>query len=128
MTLETATPDPTWDAESHEETVETFRSLRDEITIKVWGADWCPDCRSELPGFFAALEAADVPDSAIDVYEVDRDKNGPLTDEYDVEFIATIVIERDGEEIARFEEEAELPAADSLARSLQDAELTSSLR
>ncbi|MDY6818558.1 MAG: thioredoxin family protein [Halobacteriales archaeon] len=124
MTLETATPDPTWDADAHEDTVETFRSLRDEITIKVWGADWCPDCRSELPDFFAAMAAADVPDSAIDVYEVDRDKNGPHTDEYDVELIATIVIERDGEEIARFEEGADLPAADSLARKLRDAEVT----
>lgn len=123
MSLETMEPTPTWDGEAHEETVAAFEQLDDDVTIKVWGADWCKDCRAELPDFAAALDAAGIPEERIEQYEVDRDKNGPGTDEYDVELIATIVVERDGEELARFEEEEAVPAAVYLAEQLRESEL-----
>lgn len=124
MSLETMQPTPTWDPDSYEETVETFAELNDEIEITVWGGDWCKDCRAELPDFAAALDAADVPDDRIEEIEVDHDKNGPLTDEYDVELIATVVVERDGEEVARFEEAEDVPAAVYLADRLRETELS----
>ncbi|WP_256392143.1 thioredoxin [Natronoarchaeum rubrum] len=126
MSLETMEPTPTWDADAHEETVDVFAELAedDSITIKVWGGDWCKDCRAELPDFGAALDAAEFPEDRVEEIPVDEDKDGPLTDEYDVELIATIVVERDGEEIVRFEEEEPVPAAVYLADELRESELS----
>jgi thiol-disulfide isomerase/thioredoxin len=126
MSLETMVPTPTWDADAYEDTVEVFAELAadDDVEIKVWGGDWCKDCRAELPDFGAALDAAEFPAERVEEIPVDEDKNGPLTDEYDVELIATIVVERDGEEIARFEEEEPVPAAVYLADQLRESELS----
>jgi thioredoxin 1 len=118
MGMETMAPTPTWDAAAHEETVATFERLRDEITVHVWGGDWCPDCRSQLPDFAAALAAADVPDDAVHQHALDRDKEGDLVAEYGIEFIPTVVVERDGEELARFVESADRPIAAALAEQL----------
>ena len=119
MGLETLTPTPTWDRADHEETVAAFASLSSDSTIHVWGADWCGDCRAVLPDFAAALTAADFPAESVHEHVVDDDKQGELTDEYDVEFIPTIVIERDGEEIARFVESESVSAAEYLAARIE---------
>lgn len=120
--MESTEPNPEWDASEHSGTIDAFESGLGELTYRVWGADWCGDCRSRLPDFFAALEAAGVEDERIHVYEVDDDKNGELTEEYDVTLIPTIVVERGDEEVARFEEEEDLPAADYLARRLLESD------
>lgn len=116
--LEVTRPDPTWDADAYEQTVATYADLEEDVRFLVWAADWCKDARRELPDFFAALDAAGISEDRIDVYELDREKNGELVDEYDVRYIATIVVERDGEELARFEESADLPAAEAIAAQL----------
>lgn len=118
--LEVTRPDPNWDADSYEETVETFADLDEDVRILVWAADWCKDARRELPDFFAALDAAGV-DDRVEVYELDREKNGELVAEFDVRYIATIVVEHDGEELARFEESADLPAVQAIASQLGDS-------
>jgi thiol-disulfide isomerase/thioredoxin len=120
--MESTEPNPEWDASEHSETIDAFESGLGELTYRVWGADWCGDCQSCLPDFFAALEAAGVEDERVRVYEVDDDKNGELTEEYDVTLIPTIVVERADEEVARFEEEEDLPAADYLARRLLESD------
>ncbi|MCU4742058.1 thioredoxin family protein [Natronoglomus mannanivorans] len=123
MSLETMRPTPTWDAPSYEDTVDTLAAHRDELTYKVWGGDWCKDCRALLPDFGAALEAAEIPDSRIDEFALDKDKQGPGVEEYDIEYIPTIVVEDDaGEEVTRFVEEENLPPAVWLADQI-DAEL-----
>lgn len=126
MSLDTMQPTPTWDAESYEETVAVFEEIADEITVKVWGGDWCKDCRAALPDFAAALDAAGVPETSIEHYPVEKDddgsKVGPNVEEYGIELIPTIVIERDGEEIARFVEEEDRPAAVWLAERLRERE------
>ncbi|WP_276253452.1 TlpA family protein disulfide reductase [Halomontanus rarus] len=120
MTLETMRPTPTWDAPSYEDTVDILAAHRDELTYKVWGGDWCKDCRALLPDFGAALEAAEVPDDRIDEIAVDDDKRGPGVEEYDIEYIPTIVVlDDDGEEVTRFVEEEPLPPAVWLAEQLE---------
>jgi thiol-disulfide isomerase/thioredoxin len=120
-------PTSTWDPAEHSETVDAFEAAVGEVTYRVWGADWCGDCLSELPDFFAALDAAGVSDDHVTVHEVDEDKDGELVEEYDVELIPTVVVERqiedggEAEEVARFEEEADRPAADYLARRMIEA-------
>ncbi|UPV74302.1 thioredoxin family protein [Halorussus limi] len=121
--METTEPNPTWDAAAHSEVVDAFEAGVGEVTYRVWGADWCGDCRDVLPDFFAALEAAGVADDQIEVYEVDRDKDGPKVEEYDVSLIPTVVVEHGGEEIARFEESEDRPAAEYVAERLLDADV-----
>jgi thiol-disulfide isomerase/thioredoxin len=122
MTLETMQPNPAWNADAHAETVAVFESVADELTVKVWGGDWCKDCRSQLPDFGAALAAAGIPDDSIVHYAVEKEddgsKVGPKVDEYGIELIPTVVVERDGEELARFVEEEPVPIATYLADQL----------
>ncbi|MDS0477546.1 thioredoxin domain-containing protein [Natrinema sp. 1APR25-10V2] len=122
MSLETMRPNPTWDAASYEDAVDAIAAHRDELTYKIWGGDWCKDCRALLPDFGAALEAAEVPDERIEEYALDQDKQGPGVEEYDIELIPTIVVENDeGEEITRFVEEEDVPPAVWLADEIEAA-------
>ena len=123
--METTQPNPTWDAAAHSETVDAMEAAGGEVRYRVWGADWCGDCRAALPDFFAALEAAGVPDDEVEVYEVDEEKDGELVSEYDVTHIPTIVVERedDDEVLVRFEESEDRPAAQFVAERLLDADV-----
>ncbi|WP_135363232.1 thioredoxin family protein [Halosimplex halophilum] len=122
MSLETMDPNPVWTEEAYAETVDVLAALGDELTYKVWGGDWCIDCRSQLPDFGAALDAAGVPDHRIEEYAVEKEEDGtkvgPKVEEYDIEYIPTVVVERNGEEVARFVEEEPVPIAVYLAREL----------
>lgn len=121
MSLETMRPNPTWDAKSYEDTVDTLAAY-DELTYSVWGGDWCKDCRALLPDFGAALEAADIPEERIEKINLDQDKQGPGVEKYDIEYIPTIVVENgNGEEIVRFVEEEDVPPAVWLAQELEAA-------
>ncbi|NEU57133.1 thioredoxin family protein [Halorussus sp. MSC15.2] len=121
--MDATQPDPTWDAEAHSESVDIIEAAVGEVTYRVWGADWCGDCHDVLPDFFAALEAAGVPNDEIDVHEVDENKDGEGVEEYDVTLIPTIVVERGDEEVARFEESEDRPAARYLAQRLHDSDV-----
>lgn len=128
--LETMRPNPAWDPETYGDPVSTFAALRDRLVVKVWGGDWCSDCRSQLPDFGAALEAAGVPDDRIEEYPVEKaddgSKVGPEVEVYGIKYVPTVVIEVDGEEAGRFVEEAEVPIvvhlADQLGELAADAE------
>lgn len=120
MTLETLEPNPVWVAEAYNDTIEILEAHSARIRYKIWGADWCKDCRATLPDFGAALDAADVPNSHIEVFEVDQNKQGPKVAEYEIERIPTVVAERGGEEIARFVESESTPIAVYLADRIAD--------
>ena len=121
--LETMRPNPAWTEEPYQDAVDAFADRRDRITVRVWGGDWCSDCRSQLPDFGAALEAAGIPDDRVGHYPVetadDGSKVGPRVDEYGIELIPTVVVEVDGDEVARFVEEGDAPIAVALAEQLE---------
>ena len=124
MELETMRPNPVWDAESYEDAVAAFEAMADDVVVRVWGGDWCKDCRSQLPDFGAAMEAAGV--DAVEHYPVKRADDGskiaPGVEEYGVERIPTVVVEDDeGRKLARFVEKAEVPMVVHLAEQLEDA-------
>lgn len=119
MALATLEPNPVWAEGAHEETVETL-AARDDLVYRVWGGDWCKDCRAQLPDFGAALEAAEVPDERIHHHELDQHKQGPGVEEYGIEFIPTVVVEQDSEEIARFVETEPVPIAVYLAEEIRE--------
>ncbi|MFB6159883.1 MAG: thioredoxin [Haloferacaceae archaeon] len=120
--LETMEPDPDWDPEDHPDVVAAL--ARDGLTFKVWGGDWCPDCRRQLPPFGAALDAAGVPEERIEEYPVEKaedgSKVGPAVEAYGIEYIPTVVVEYEGEEVARFVEEEPEPIATYLAERLAE--------
>ena len=121
MSLKTMEPNPTWASEAHAETVDVLEAYSDDVVYKIWGGDWCKDCRAQLPDFGAALAAGNVPEDHIKHYELDQNKEGPGVEEYDIEYIPTVVVERDGEEIARFVEDEPVPIAVYLAERLREA-------
>jgi thiol-disulfide isomerase/thioredoxin len=139
MKLETMRPNPVWDADSYEDAVAVFEALSDDIVVKVWGGDWCTDCRAQLPDFGAAMDAAGV--EHVEHYPVEKaddgSKVGPKVEEYGIELIPTVVVERApksgaegssgdqprdaaGEELARFVENEDRPIVVFLAEQLED--------
>ena len=124
MTLETLAPDGA-DADPLDDDVLTALGA-DGYRFKVWGGDWCGDCRRQLPAFAAALDAAGVPDDRIEDFPVTKGpdgKTGEGVDEYGIELIPTVVVENaDGEEVARFVEDADVSIAEYLARELAETE------
>ncbi|MDR5671551.1 thioredoxin family protein [Halalkaliarchaeum sp. AArc-GB] len=121
-TLETMEPGSDWDPASHADVVEMLST--EGLAFKVWGGDWCGDCRRQLPALGAALQAADVPPERIEQYSVEKTedgkKTGPRMSEYGVELIPTVVVERDGTELARFVESGEKPIPEALSAQLAD--------
>ena len=126
MRLETMTPDPEWEAADHREAVRTVAAVGTSVTFLVWGDDGCGDCQRVLPGFGALLAAADVPPDRVVHYPVERlpegRKRGPRVDEYGIERIPTIVVERDGEEVVRFVEDEDLGVEAFIAEGLRALE------
>jgi len=127
MTLETLAPDEAGAAGGDALDDEVLAALgADDYRFKVWGGDWCGDCRRQLPAFAAALDAAGVPDDQIEDFPVTKGPNGKEGDgveEYGIELIPTVVVENgEGEELARFVEAADVSIAEFLARELSEAE------
>lgn len=120
MPLETLQPDPDRSIDLPAEVLEALAA--DGLVYHVWGGDWCGDCQAQLPPFAAALEAAGVDDDAIETYPVEKDddgsKVGPGVDAYGIEYIPTVVVERDGEELARVVETGDPSIAEELAEAL----------
>ena len=123
MSLETMSPNSGENTASRE-TVETFAAQADDLTVRVWGGDWCGDCQNLLPAFAAALDSAGVPENNIEEYALNREKKGELVEAYDIEYIPTIVVERDGHEVARFVESETKPPAVFLAERLETTKTT----
>lgn len=145
--LETMEPNPVWVQDAYADTVDTLARYRNDLDYHIWGGDWCKDCRAQLPDFGAALEAAEISGARIHHYptekEDDGSKTGPGVEEYGIEYIPTVVVERSSrsdtagatgdeseadtatdDELARFVEEAEVPVAVALAEELGDVETT----
>ncbi|MBX0293886.1 thioredoxin [Haloarcula nitratireducens] len=125
-TLETLEPNPVWVEDAYDDTVDALRKHREEFDYLIWGGDWCKDCRAQLPDFGAALDAADVPEERIHHYPVEKEddgsKTGPKVDAYQIELIPTVVVEHEGEEIARFVEEEPVPIAVHLADQFEETD------
>ena len=44
------------------------------MNIKIFCADWCPDCRVQLPRFLSVILALEDVDLDLEIIEVNRDK------------------------------------------------------
>ncbi|MFB6253453.1 MAG: TlpA family protein disulfide reductase [Halobacteriaceae archaeon] len=120
MSLSSLDPNPSWDPDAYTDELTTLNRIADDITINIWGADWCSDCRRVLPDFGAALQNLDLDSDQVNVYPVTQEKEGPLVDEYEIDRIPTIVLEYQGEEIGRFVENEKVPAIVYFANRIED--------
>ncbi len=122
MALETMTPAADGPVEGTADAIDALGAHADDLTIRVWGGDWCGDCQALLPPFAAALEAAGIDPDAVEQYPVEKDgddrKVGPGVEDYGIERIPTIILERDGRELVRFVESAAQPPVIVLANAL----------
>ncbi|UCE37060.1 MAG: thioredoxin family protein [Thermoplasmata archaeon] len=85
------------------EVLSQIKSRLEDIQIKVFSADWCPDCRVQLPIFFSVILALDEDEIELEILEVTRDKmdEGGLADDLDILAIPTFIIMRSHKEIGR---------------------------
>lgn len=124
MSLETMEPNPVWTAGAYPDIVDTLSAHATELEYKIWGGDWCKDCRSQLPDFAAALDEADVPPENVRTFPVEKtddgDKVGPRVTEYDIEAVPTVVVEHGGTEIVRFVESESVPIAVYISERITD--------
>ena len=105
MELQTMQPNTEWEPAGYEESIAALGA--DDYTFHVWGGDWCIDCaRSNIEHY--PVEKED-----------DGSKTGPGVEEYGIEYIPTVVVEKDGEELTRFVESEDVPIAVYLGKELQ---------
>lgn len=85
------------------EIIKKIESSIKETEIKVFTADWCPDCRIQLPRFFAVIMALGIEDFGLELFEVDRTKKDQLgmAEELGVMAIPTFIFFRNGNELGR---------------------------
>jgi thiol-disulfide isomerase/thioredoxin len=83
--------------------LERIKAKIEEMNIKIFCADWCPDCRVQLPRFLSVILALEDVDIDLEIIEVDRDKvdGQGMAEKFDVLAIPTFIFMRDGEEIGR---------------------------
>ena len=121
MELETMQPSVDFEPAGYEQSIAALGS--EEYDFHGWGGDWCIDCQQQLPDFGAALESAGVDNQNVHHYPVEKaadgSKTGPGVEEYDIEYIPTVVVEQDGEELVRFVESEDVPIAAYLGKELQ---------
>lgn len=83
-------------------TIETNEELqkvvKDDLSLLMFSADWCPDCRFVEP-FLPELEA-NYPEFTF--YYVDRDKFIDTCAEWDIFGIPSFLVFKEGNEISRF--------------------------
>ncbi len=79
------------------------------IHFIVFGGTWCGDTKRELPKFFKTVSLAQIPESNIELYGVDRSKRSSdgLTEKYHVTNVPTFIVFSDGKEVGRIVEHPE---------------------
>jgi thiol-disulfide isomerase/thioredoxin len=85
------------------ETVDKIKGKIEDVEIKLFTANWCPDCRIQLPRFFSTLLALGDSDFNLEIVEVDRSKkdDSGLAERIGVMAIPTFVFYKNGEELGR---------------------------
>lgn len=70
----------------------------DNLVLVDFFASWCGPCQMMAPVLEEISDECDF----VDVYKIDADEAPELCQEYDVEFLPTMIIFKNGEEIERF--------------------------
>jgi thiol-disulfide isomerase/thioredoxin len=75
----------------------------EDITIRMVLGTWCPDSRREVPHFIRVLDEIGFDMERLTIISVDGYKKAPGIDiaEWDVEFVPTMVVYKDAQELGR---------------------------
>ncbi len=87
----------------NQEVVEEISQLLEDTEIKLFTADWCPNCRIQLPRFFSVIRALGDSDFGLEIFEVDRSKMDELgmAEDLGVMAIPNFIFFKNGEELGR---------------------------
>lgn len=83
--------------------IDSIRANLEDLEIKVFYGEWCPDCRLELPRFISVIKALDTEDIEMEFIELNRNMDDGLGKAYEMNVLAvpTFIFLRDGKEIGR---------------------------
>jgi len=84
-------------------TVDSLATLKDHITMVVFGGSWCGDTRDLLPKFYKTVETAQIPTYKVTLIGVDRHKHSHdgRSRKYRIKRVPTFILFYDGKEIGR---------------------------
>lgn len=84
-----------------------MQALAGKELVVIFGL-WCGDSKREIPRLLKLLEQSGVALASLQLYTLDRQKVDPegFGAEYRVEFVPTIIVKANGEELGRFVESA----------------------
>lgn len=87
----------------------TMNSIKEDLAqtdITVFMGTWCEDSQREVPAFFKALDLAGIDASTINLITISEDKLSPedLLEGRNVEYVPTIIFEKEGNELGRIVE------------------------
>src|SRR5690606_22739961 len=88
---------------------EIFTELQEplkDIEITVFMGTWCSDSRQHVPALMSTLDIAGYDSQNINLIALSRDKDTPekLEEGFDIQFVPTIILNRNGKEIGRIVE------------------------
>jgi len=98
-----------------------YKNYFEGKTIKIILGTWCIDSRREVPRVLKILDTIKFPEDKYTFINVDRDIKG-LTNEVDnldIEFVPTIIIYEDGEELGRIIEMPEISLEKDLVKIIK---------
>lgn len=87
----------------------TMNSIKEDLAqtdVTVFMGTWCEDSQREVPAFFKALDLVGIDASTINLITISEDKESPedLLEGRDVEYVPTIIFEKEGKELGRIVE------------------------
>ncbi len=87
-------------------TITSIKENLAETDITVFMGTWCEDSQREVPAFFKALDLVGIDASTINLITVSEDKLSPeeFLEGRDVEYVPTIIFEKEGNELGRIVE------------------------
>jgi thiol-disulfide isomerase/thioredoxin len=103
------------------EVIQRLSEIQDSVKIYVLFGTWCHDSKREIPAFFKTLELANNPRFEVEMTAVSKRKTDPTGsyERWNLKNTPTFVIFRNGVEIGRIVEEAEVSMESDLLRILK---------
>ena len=87
-------------------TVATIKKDLAETTITVFMGTWCEDSQREVPAFYKVLDLAGIDAATVKLITITEGKDAPedLIKENGIEYVPTIIFEKEGTELGRIVE------------------------
>lgn len=87
----------------------TMTAIKDDLIqtdITLFMGTWCEDSQREVPAFFKALDIAGIDASHVNLITISEDKESPaeLLEGRDIQYVPTIIFEKEGKELGRIVE------------------------